>query len=110
MGDRCDQFVGLPLAARAFLAEHEVPPEFCECCDRPYRFHQFQRVEEIGFHEGLSFDRYPLTRHVLTDGRTADVFHQASGWRRGPVHHYGLRVSDGTEFVWTNEEIRINSQ
>lgn len=104
MGIRCDQFVGLPPSADVFLAEHEVPAKVCECCDRPFTLHS----EVIGHYEGMFGCRYPLTRHQLKDGRTADVFHQASPWCSGPVHHLGLRVSDGTEFVWTDDEIESN--
>lgn len=104
MGIRCDQFVGLPPAADAFLEEHEVPLEICGCCKRPYP----RMLEEIGHFSGMYDEEFPLHRRVLKDGRTADVFHQAAPWCSGPVHHLGLRVSDGTEFVWTEEEIESN--
>lgn len=98
---RCDQFVGLPLAADAFLEEHEVPLKVCSCCERPFP----RDLEKIGCYHGMFDNEFPLFRHVLKDGRTADEFHQASPWSSGPIHHLGLRVSDGTEFVWTEEEI-----
>lgn len=102
---RSDQFVGLPPVADAFLAEHEVPAKVCECCNRPFP----RNLEVTGdVYEGMFGDEYPLVRHVLMDGRTADTFHQTSPWCSGPVHHLGLRVSDGTKFVWTEEEIENN--
>lgn len=101
---RCDQFMGLPPAADAFLAEHEVPLEICKCCNRPFP----RSLEEIDHYHGMFGQVYPLVRHVLIDGRTANTFHQTSPWCSGPVHHLGLRVSDGTEFVWTEKEIEDN--
>ena len=106
MGIRCDQFVGLPPAAVAFLEEHEVPQEVCEHCERPFP----RSLEEIGSYQGMFDIDFPLHRRVLKDGRTADEFHQTSPWNCGPIHHLGLRVSDGTEFVWTEEEIEENSR
>jgi len=103
---RCDQFVGLPPAAEAFLDEHEVPAEICECCKRAFP----RKLEEIGCFLGMFGNEYPLVRRILKDGRTADMFHQISPWNSGPVHHLGLRVSDGIEFVWTDEEIEENSR
>lgn len=50
-------------------------------------------------------NEYPLHRHVLKDGRYADEFLQACPWSSGPVAFLGLKVSDGTEFLWTEEEI-----
>ena len=105
MGIRCDQFIGLTSAAEAFLKEHEAPMKICECCQRPFP----RELEEIGFYYGMfDDDKFLLHRHILKDGRTADEFHRASPWCAGPVHHLGLRVSDGTEFVWTEEEIVSN--
>lgn len=103
---RCDQFVGLPPAADEFLALNTDPPEVCPYCERPLP----REYEVIGHYDGMFGEKYPLVRHVLKDGRTADVFHQTSPWSSGPIHHLGLRVSDGTEFVWTEEEIGENSQ
>ncbi len=101
---RCDQFMGLPPSADAFLEEHRVKPEVCEHCQRPFPC----ELEVIGHFNGMCGDEFPLVRYILTDGRTADVFHQTSPWSSGPLHHLGLRVSDGTEFVWTDEEIESN--
>ncbi len=106
MGIRCDQFVGLPPTAIAFLVEYAAPQEVCEHCKRPFPCSS----EQIGFFYGMFDEKYPLRRLVLKDGRTADEFHQAAPWSSGPVHHLGLRVSDGIEFVWTKEEIEENSR
>lgn len=106
MGMRCDQFVGLPPAAVAFLEKYEVPSKVCEYCKRPFP----RKLEQIGSFQGMFDEKYPLHRHILKDGRTADMFHQVSPWSSGPIHHLGLRVSDGTEFVWTEKEIEENSR
>jgi len=98
---REDQFVGFTPAADAFLAEHEVPPEVCPHCERPFP----RNLEVVGHFNGMFDNEYPLHRRVLKDGRTADTFWQAAPWFSGPVHFLGLRVSDGTEFIWTDEEI-----
>jgi hypothetical protein len=55
--------------------------------------------------EYTGFNDYPLHRHQLKDGRTADEFLQAISWSSGPMFFLGLRVSDGTEFAWSEEEI-----
>ena len=105
MGMRCDQFVGLPPAAVTFLEKHQPPLEVCEHCKRPFP----RSLEQIGHFLGMFEDEYPLHRYVLKDGRTADEFHQISPWSSGPIHHLGLRVSDGIVFFWTEEEIEENS-
>jgi len=104
MGIRCDQFVGLPPAADVFLDLNTDPAEICEHCEQVIPC----KLETIGYYDGMFGEEYPLVRYVLKDGRTADVFHQAAPWCAGPVHHLGLRVSDGIEFVWTEEEIESN--
>jgi len=101
MGIREDQFVGFTPAADAFLAEHEVPPEVCPHCERPFP----RNLEVIGHFHGMFETEYPLHRRVLKGGRTADEFLQAAPWSSGPVHFLGLRVSDGTELVCTEDEI-----
>lgn len=101
MGIREDQFMGLPPAADAFLKEHEVPEVCCPSCARPFP----RNYEQVGEYHGMFETAYPLHRHVLKDGRTADEFLQAAPWSSGPVHFLGLRVSDGTEFTWTDDEI-----
>lgn len=101
MGIREDQFLGLPEAAITFLAENEVPEVSCPHCGRPFA----RNYEKVGVYHGMFDNEYPLHRHVLKDGRTADEFLQAAPWSSGPVHFLGLRVSDGTEFTWTEDEI-----
>lgn len=110
MGIRCDQFEGLPPAADAFLDKHRVPLKVCEHCHQqlPRESQQQSVVGPIGSYFGMFDNEYPLFRFILKDGRTAAEFHQASPWSSGPIHHLGLRVSDGTEFVWTDEEIDEN--
>lgn len=102
---RCDQFMGLTPAADAFLKENEIPQEVCECCKRPFP----RKLEKIGTYHGMFMEESPLHRRALIDGRTADEFLQASPWSSGPMHFIGLRVSDGTEFVWSEEEIEEES-
>lgn len=101
MGIREDQFMGFTDEARAFLEEYEVPQETCEFCLRPFP----RKLEEIDHYFGMFDTKYPLFRHVLKDGRTADGFLQAAPWSSGPVLFLGLRVSDGTEFLWTEKEM-----
>lgn len=96
---RCDQPHGLPPAADAFLTEYEVEPVCCEACKRPFP-HQ---LEVIGQYEG--YNEYPLYRHQLKNGRTADEFLQEIVCSSGPMFFLGLRVSDGTEIAWSEEEI-----
>jgi hypothetical protein len=48
---------------------------------------------------------YSLIRYYLPDGRTADEFLQADPWSSGPCFFLGLRVSDGQEFLWPQEDI-----
>lgn len=111
MGMRCDQFVGLSPTTQAFLDEHRVPLKVCEHCHQqlPRKLQQQSVMGPIGHYYGMFNEEYPLHRHILKDGRTADEFHQISPWSSGPIHHIGLRVSDGTEFVWTDKEIAENS-
>jgi hypothetical protein len=96
---RTDQPQGLPPIAEAFLAERETEPNHCEACARPFP----RQLEIIGKYCG--FDAYPLHRHQLKDGRTADEYLQATPWSSGPMFFLGLRLADGTEFAWSQEEI-----
>jgi hypothetical protein len=96
---RCDQSCGLTKEAVAFLEAHEVQPDPCPCCHRTYP----SPLEVIGHYNG--FDEYALFRHKLQDGRYADEFLQSQPWSSGPVAFIGLRLSDGQEFLWTEEEI-----
>jgi len=101
VGIREDQFMGLPLAACDFLERNEVPAVYCSECKRPFP----RDCAVVDHYYGMFDTKYPLHRHVLKDGRTADEFLQAAPWFSGPIHFLGLRVSDGTEFVWTEDEI-----
>lgn len=101
MGIREDQFAGLSEEAIQFLGEYEVPDVCCPTCKRAFP----RNYETVDVFYGMFDNEYPLHRHVLKDGRTADEFLQAALWSSGPVHFLGLRVSDGTEFLWTDEAI-----
>jgi hypothetical protein len=101
MGIRMDQFAGLPQAAEKFLEEHEKPPVYCETCGHVIK----RSVTRIGSYSGMFSDTYPLHRRHLKDGRTADEYLQAAPWSSGPVHFIGLKVSDGTVFEWSEEEM-----
>jgi hypothetical protein len=98
---RCDQFMGLPKEARDFLERYQEVPDPCPHCNRPF----LPKIEEIGTYFGMFSDEYPLSRHFLKNGCTADEFLQASPWSSGPVHFLGLKVSDGTVFEWAQEDI-----
>lgn len=101
MGIREDQFAGLTPAAHAFLQLHQVPAARCTTCERELP----RNLEVIDQYHGMFETAYPLHRHVLRNGLTADEFLQAAPQSSGPIHFLGLRVSDGTEFVWTEDEI-----
>ena len=94
---RCDQFMGLPKVAIDFLREHEAT---CPCCKQ-----SLPDKRPIGYYTGMFEDKYLLVRYTLTDSRTADEFLQAEHLSSGPMFFIGLRVSDGQEFTWTQEEI-----
>jgi hypothetical protein len=98
---RCDQIIGLPVAAREFLCEHGALPEACPHCHRPFD----QKLEVCGYWQGMFDEPYNLYRHQLNDGRTAEEFVQADPWSSGPCLFLGLRVSDGTEFLWDQKDI-----
>lgn len=101
MGIRMDQFIGLPPVAVQFLKEFEAGASECPCCHTLLQ----PKREEVGTFSGMFGDDYPLYRHNLTSGLTADEFLQCSPWDCGPMFYLGLKVSDGTQFVWTDEEI-----
>ena len=98
---RCDQSWGLCPNAEVFLEKNELPIEKCPCCRRDFP----KKLETIGHYEGMFEQEYPLHRHTLKDGRFADEFLQADPWSSGPVAFLGLRVSDGSEILWTDDEI-----
>jgi len=98
---RMDQFAGLTKDASKFLTDNEVESTICNHCKRPFP----RKLELIGTYIGMFMSEYPLHRHVLKDGKTADEFLQCAPWSSGPIHFLGLRVSDGTEFLWPVGEI-----
>ena len=96
---RSDQPIGITSEARNWLKDYAIKPEICPECG-----HQEPLIlEKIGTYSG--FNEYSLYRHKLTNGHYADEFLQCTPWSSGPVFFLGLRVSDGTEFTWTGEEI-----
>lgn len=97
---RTDQDFGMTVEATMFLRAN-VDVDECKTCQRPYP----EKTEEVGYYDGMFGDKYPLYRHFLKDGRTADEFLQASPWSSGPCFFIGLKVSDGTEFLWPQDEI-----
>jgi hypothetical protein len=101
MGIRMDQHAGLTNEAREFLARNRLEPAICSLCERPFPY----EMEKIGTYRGMFDNKYPLYRHILKDGRTADEFLQCSPWSSGPVFFFGLRVSDGLQFMWSDEEM-----
>jgi len=101
MGIREDQIWGLTEEAIEFLSENEVPEEVCLHCHRPFPRH----LERVDWYEGMFETQYPLYRHVLLGGETAVEFVQTIEWSSGPCIFLGLSVSDGREFLWTEDEI-----
>lgn len=96
---RCSQPMGLPRAANEFIYQHAKLVDECQHCHR----HSGHEVAEIGSY-GM-FGELKLHRYLLKDGRTADEFVQYCEHWSGPMEWLGLRVSDGSEFLWTAEEI-----
>jgi len=96
-----DQFAGFTQDACKFLADNEVKPIICDHCKRPFP----RKLELIGTYTGMFMDEYPLHRHILKNGEVADEFLQCAPWSSGPVFFLGLRIPDGTEFIWGAEEI-----
>jgi len=101
MGIRMDQFAGLSQSAKQFLAECEVKPHICETCKQPIH----EPLKQIGKYKGMYMNEYFLYQHILENGQTADEFVQCAPWSSGPIFFLGLRVSDGTEFVWSVDEM-----
>jgi len=101
---RCDQFMGLPIEAEAFLEANQVVKICSECG------HRTLPSEVIGHYEGVFENEYPLSRRPLQDGGYADEFHQGTVWSSGPMLFLGLRVYDTNgvliqTFEWSEEEI-----
>ncbi len=97
---RSDQFMGLTSEAEDYLEKNEITPETCPHCGS----YLAEEREIIGHYSGMFGDEYPLHRHELTDGTTADTFLQASPWDSGPMFFLGLRVGS-KEFLWDKDEI-----
>ncbi len=98
---RSDQNAGLTSEARDFLRKYEIKPKICSECGHPEPL----VLEKIGTYSGMFNTEHNLYHHHLINGRHAVEFLQASPWSSGPMFFIGLRVSDGTEFTWTEDEI-----
>lgn len=98
---RMDQFAGLPAIAEKFLEENRRPPRTCPTCGHVTETY----IEKIGTYKGMFDDDYPLCRHPLKGGKFADEFRQATEWSSGPIFFLGLRLSDGTELLWVEEDM-----
>jgi len=100
---RCSQPLGLPSSADAFLAANVKQRNPCSHCGR----HDGYASKQIG--EYGMFDELPLFEYELKDGRTAQEWIQYEFWSSGPMTWLELRVSDGTAFRWTKEEMVAHS-
>ena len=97
---RCDQYIGLPQLAHDFLHQYRLR-NCCPTCGVDLK----KFSSPLGEFEGAYGTVYPLMRYHLLGGLLADEFVQASPWSSGPCFFIGLRVSDGTEYLWSDEEI-----
>jgi len=105
---RSDQYIGLPPNALKFITENVKTTEItkpCPHCGGPIVKSTEDVTEVIGHYSGMFWDEYELLRYHLSDGRTADEFVQAEPWSSGPMFFIGLKISDGTEILWSDEEI-----
>lgn len=102
---REDQFIGPCPAAKEFLAVNEVPEKVCGECGRSFP----RDLEIIGHFHGMFGDECPLFRHQLINNSYADEFLQAAPWFGGPIHFLGLRLANGVELIWIEEEIEEQS-
>lgn len=98
---RTDQFAGLAPDAEKFLRENQRPPQRCGQCGHVTETY----IKHCGTFSGMFGNDYPLRSYPLKDGKYADEFLQCAPWSSGPVHFLGLRLDDGTKFIWTNEEM-----
>jgi len=98
---RTDQFAGLPAAAEKFLTESRRPPRICQACGHVTETY----IEKYGHFYGMFGDQYPLHRHPLKGGGFAEEFLQTAPWSSGPIHFLGLRVGNGDDFTWTEEDM-----
>jgi hypothetical protein len=92
---RCDQFIGLPPAAKHYLRATGLEGVLPSVVDT---------------YSGMFEEVYPLYRYELKDDRYAIEFVQADPWASGPCFFLGLRVygpsGDVADiFCWDEEEI-----
>jgi hypothetical protein len=62
-------------------------------------------IQAVVQHGMFDDDSVSLYRHQLTNGLFADEFLQSQPWSSGPCSFIGLKVSNGTEFVWDQKSI-----
>lgn len=108
---RCSQPMGLAPAAEEYLQEHGIRVSYCPHCHRDNGYSK----EETGCAYGM-FGEIPLLRYHLKqesdaigvlplNAEYAEEFVQVCIWSSGPMEWLGLRLSDGTEIKWTEEEL-----
>ncbi len=103
MGIRESQPQGLPPAAEDYLKKYGIKVNYCPHCQRDGGL----KKDEIGT-TGM-FGDVPLWRYYLDKmpGVThADEFVQECVWDSGPMEWFGLRLSNGTEIKWSEEELK----
>jgi len=106
MGIREDQLQGLPASAEGFLNENCLMVDgtvMCPHCGKAIC--QVRKSERCGSFFGMFENEYALHKYFLKDGRTAEEYEQAAPWSSGPVIFLGLKVSDGTDFRWSEKDI-----
>ena len=96
-----DQFPGLSPAGKIFIGRKRRAAHICKTCGHVIG----PGTVVIGTFEGIFGMSNPLYRYKLEDGSHADEFIQVASWSSGPCHFLGLRIDDGTELLWTDEEI-----
>ncbi len=99
---RMDQFPGISPGAKKFLQENRRLPNVCKTCGQVIGGHYSAK---IGTFPGMFGTDYPLYRYLLKDNKVAHEFLQIASWSSGPNHFLGLRLSDGTELIWSDKEI-----
>ena len=96
---RCTQDYGLSGKAVEFLYDEAKRLDQCAACGR-YDGFESEDIGDYGMFGELQYQRYHLE-----DGRTAEEFGQHCVWSSGPMIWLGLRVSDGTELLWDEEDM-----
>lgn len=96
---RCTQPYGLSPAARAFLHEQGLRDDPCSHCGRDSGYVK----EKYGNVPGAG--DLPLFRYTLKDGSVAEEFVQCEIWSSGPMIWTALRLADGRELLWPEEEL-----